>query len=183
MADFRDEANEIRGLAHFVHLRILVWGPGDPGPRAKVKGKRAYQKRLQIKKELKKNFRRSEVYFSEDKEMIRVFKGVRGQLRKEALQAKVSDTVIMLDLGRGVDVEIDHFLPTYDWFPPKVHLLVPKKYVDTKGLVKEVYEYLRNDQIYGFTPRQFETCSVASKMAVEATLGVAYDKMLEGKRS
>ena len=183
MADFRDEAAEIRTLAYFVHLKVLVWGPGDPGPRAPADKKKAYQKRLQIRQELRNRFGRAEVYFSEDREMIKLAKGVRGQLRREALQAMSSDLVVMLDLGRGVALELDHFLPTYDWFPPKVHLLLPRKYVATKGLVGEVYQYLRDDQIDGFTPNQFQKCSVASTMAVEAAFGRALDMMLSRKFS
>jgi len=180
MVDYRRKADEIREAAKLMHLKVLVWGPGDPGRRASADSKKAYQKRLQIKQEIKGAFPRSEVHFSEDKEMVDLAKGLHGQLRKEAFQAIASDLVIMLDLGRGVDLELDHFLPTYSWFPPKVFLLLPRKYVNSKGLVKEVYDHLKPDQIGGFTPRQFDKCHVATCMALDAALAYAFDKLARG---
>jgi hypothetical protein len=56
MPDFRDEADEILALAHYVHMKILVWDPGDPGKKAPVAKKRAYQKRLHIRKELRQRY-------------------------------------------------------------------------------------------------------------------------------
>lgn len=179
MSKYAAEAAEIKEAARYQPIKVLVWGPGDPGPGASAEAKAGYQKRLQIRAVLRDRFPCAEVYFSEDAEMIQLTEGLGGQLLKEAVQARLSDLVIMLDLGRGVDLELDHYIPTYDWFPRRVFLLVPKKYVDTKGLVREILDYLLPHQIMGFTPEEFEVCTVAKEMAVAAALATALDRALK----
>lgn len=85
MTSYGDEARRIIDNAHYEAIKILVWGPGNPGQKASATKRRAYEKRLEIRKVLKEQFPRADVQFSEDPEMIRIARGVRGQLRKEAL--------------------------------------------------------------------------------------------------
>jgi len=178
MPDWQAEANEIRASAHFEAIKILVWGPGDPGAGASEERRRAYAKRVQIKDVLRREFPRAEVYFSEDTEMINLSQGIRGQLRREALQARSADLVIMLDISRGADLELDHFVPTYPWFREKVYVFLPEAFVPPRGLVSEVFDYLRRDQVEGFTDQEFTECHVATRKAVQIGETVALEKRL-----
>ncbi len=173
MPNYGQEANEIRANSHYEHIKILVWGPGNPGTGATPDRQRAYEKRLQIRDVLRTRFPRAEVYFSEDPEMIQITEGIPGQLRKEALQAKISDLVLMLDISRGADLELDHFVPTYPWFRDKVHVFVPERYMPPSGLVSEVFNYLRPEQIEGYSDADFEACVVATQKAVQVAEYVA----------
>jgi hypothetical protein len=174
----KEDAARIIQDAKFEAITILVWGPGDPGSSASAKLRKAYAKRLQIKEVLKQEFPRATVHFSEDPEMIELGQGVKGQLRVEALQAKIADLVLMLDLSRGADLELDHFVPTYPWFRDKVHVFMPERYVSGTGLVNEVLKYIPRDNVEGFTEKEFKVCEVAKVKAVRAALAVALDSYL-----
>ncbi|MHC4461819.1 MAG: hypothetical protein ACYS30_10350 [Planctomycetota bacterium] len=180
MPNWVDEANEIRASARLVHIKILVWGPGDPGSGASDETRKSYEKRIQIRQVLRSGFPRAEVYFSEDSEMMTIGEGIIGQLRKEALQARNADLVLMLDIGRGADLELDHFVPTYSWFREKVYVFLPEEFVPPRGLVKEVFDYLRPDQVEGFTDQEFEDCDVATQKAVRIAETLAVDCLLHG---
>lgn len=173
MLRFKDDANRIKEDAKNSALKILVWGPGNPGPSAEKNKKAAYEKRKQIKDVLRKEFPRSEVYFSEDKEMKAISGDMIGQLEKEALQSAVADVIIMLDVGRGVDLELDHFVLTYPWFRDKVIVFLPAEYVSSKGLVSEVFKYINTNQVEGFTKAEFDRCDVAKIKAVKAVQSIA----------
>lgn len=169
----KEDAERIKQNAKYEPITILIWGPGKPGRRAPLERRKAYKKRLQIKDVLKKEFPRASVHFSEDAEMVEIGEGVIGQLRVEALQAKVSDIVLMLDISRGTDLELDHFVPRYPWFREKVHVFLPQKYVGTQGLVAEILKYVPHDQIEGFSDEEFDRCDVATVKAVRAALSAA----------
>lgn len=173
MPSFKETALSITREARLEPIKVLVWGPGDPGPTAPPEIKKAYQKRIQIKDELKKAFPRAEVFFSEDPEMLEISKTFRGHLRKEAFQAKIADLVLMLDISRGADLELDYFVPKYSWFRDKVYVFLPERYVPPKGLVKEVFDYLLPYQVEGFTDHEFEHCSLATEKAVAIAEGIA----------
>lgn len=175
MPSFREEALSLLEDARFEPIKVLVWGPGDPGPTASPESKKAYQKRIQIKEVIKEEFPRAEVFFSEDSEMLEISKGLKGHLRKEAFQAKIADLILMLDVSRGADLELDHFVPTYPWFREKVYVFLPERHVPPQGLVKEVFDYLRPDQIEGFTDSDFQHCTLATEkaVAVAGTIAVA----------
>lgn len=175
----KEDAARIIQDAKYEPITILVWGPGNPGARASAERRKAYAKRVQIKEVLKKEFPRASVHFSEDTEMIELGEGIRGQLRVEALQAKVADLVLMLDISRGADLELDHFVPTYPWFRDKVHVFLPEKYISGKGLVSEVLNYIPRDQVEGFSDKEFKVCEVATVKAVRAALAVALDSYLK----
>ncbi|MEI6310041.1 MAG: hypothetical protein WCP58_10420 [bacterium] len=178
MADWHAEAREIREASHYEHLRILVWGPGDPGTSAPPEKQKAYRKRLQIKDVLRNRFPRAEVNFSEDLEMVQIATGIIGQLRKEALQARTADLILMLAISRGAELELDHFVPTYPWFREKVYVLLPQQFIPPQGLVKEVFDHLKPDQVVGFSNDDFISCVVATEKSVSITEGVAMDKYL-----
>lgn len=179
MPDWRAEAQEIRKSFRYENIKILVWGPGDPGDGASQDKRLAYAKRLQIRDILRQEFPRAEVYFSEDPEMIQISEGIRGQLRKEALQARTADLVLMLDISRGTDLELDYFVPKYPWFREKVYIFLPEEYVRSRGLVREILDYLHPNQIEGFTDDEFRKCHVATRKAVSIAETVALDKRLQ----
>jgi hypothetical protein len=110
--------------------------------------------------------------------MIQIATGISGQLRKEAIQARTSDLVLMLDISRGADLELDHFVPTYPWFREKVYVFLPERFVPPQGLTSEVFNYLRPDQVEGYTDIEYESCVVASQKAVKVAETVALDKFL-----
>lgn len=177
MGTYIEEANALLKAAYYEPIKVLVWGPGEP---PKGSDDRAYKKRVQIKDLILEKFPRSEVYFSEDPEMQKLSAMMKGHLRKEALHAKLSDLVLMLDVSRGADLELDHFVPTYSWFREKVYVFLPEKYVSSKGLVKDVFDYLREDQIEGFTDEEFEKCTLATEKALRIAQSVAITKRMQG---
>lgn len=178
MSEWVDEAGKIKAALRYEPLKILVWGPGDPGSSATPECRKAYEKRLQIKQILADKFRCSEVYFSEDPEMVQISEGIRGQLRKEVLQARIADLIIMLDISRGADLELDHFVPTYPWFRDKVYVFLPEQFVPPHGLVREVFDHLTRDQVEGFSTEEFERCSLATEKAVQIAESFALIKKL-----
>jgi hypothetical protein len=179
---FKATAKELRKKALFVKMAILVWGPGDPGPHSSPTQTAAYKKRLQIKDVLAKTFKQAEVRFSEDKYLQKVTQGILGQLKRQAIHARGADLVLMLDISRGADLELDHFVPTYPWFRDKVYVLLKEQYVPPRGLVKEVFDYLTREQVIGFSDKQFRSCEVATKKAVDIAISVAIDLMLQDKK-
>lgn len=178
MSDYEREAAQLLQRAFNSDLRILVWGPGDPGPTGSAQRRAAYAKRVQIRDELRSRFPNAGVYFSEDPEMVELTKDVREQLRKQALQARVSDLTIMLDIGRGVDLELDHFVKTYPWFRSKAHVFLPANFVNTPGLVAEVLQELPRQNVEGYSKAEYKRCDVARRKAVEVAHGLALDKVL-----
>jgi hypothetical protein len=178
MINWKNEADGIRRDAHYVPIKILVWGPGDPGSGAPSEKRKGYEKRLQIRDILRTSFPRAEVYFSEDPELVEISKPINGTLRKEALQARIADLVLMLDVSRGVDLELDYFVSNYPWFREKVHVFLPERFVPPKGLVKEVFDYLKPNQVEGFTDQEFEDCYVATQRSICAAEAVALDYVL-----
>jgi hypothetical protein len=173
MSRSKDLADRIIDDFKWEPIIILVWGPGNPGADATAERKLAYEKRVKIKKVLKKEFHRAEVHFSEDLEMLRIADGIHGQLSKEALQAFVADLILILDISRGADLELDHFISTYSWFRNKVHVFLPNQYLPPRGLVSEVFGLLSKDQLEGFSEEEFERCDVAKVKAVKVALSAA----------
>jgi len=166
MSEFAQEAERIKENIFKEKIRILIWGPGKPKSNASLYKQRAYNKRVQIKRVLRKKFRNGEVYFSEDKKMKGIAKEITGKLEKEAFQAKIADLILVLAISRGANLELDHFIPTYPWFREKVRILLPKKYIKSQGLASSIYEFLRPNQIEGFTTQEFNRCKLATEKAV-----------------
>jgi len=178
MLRYRSMAESIKEEAKKEPINILVCGPGDPGPNAIQEKRLAYEKRIQIRDALRREFPHAEVFFSEDPEMNQIAEGIGGQLGKEALQARVSHLILMLDISRGVDLELDYFVPKYSWFRDKVFVLLPEQYVSTQGLVKEILDYLKKEQVQGFSQDEFDSCQTTAK-AVNAAHSVALACYLE----
>lgn len=84
----------------------------------------------------------------------------------------------MLDLSRGADLELDHFVPTYSWFRDKVFVFLPQRYIPPRGLVREIFDYLKPEQVEGFSPKEFRECVVATEKAVQVAETVALDMQL-----
>ena len=85
----------------------------------------------------------------------------------------------MLDISRGTDLELDHFVPKYPWFRDKVFVLLPEQYVPPQGLVAEVFDHLKDEQVQGFSQDEFDSCHVATVKAVKAAHTVALACYLE----
>lgn len=156
-------------------ITILVWGPGDPGVGADLEKVKAYQKRLKIKTYLRERFPSAGVFFSEDKEMKELALTGQSQLETQAVQASIAQLILMLDLTRGVHLELDYFIPKYPWFREKAYVLLPEKYVSTAGLVGNVFDMLEKDHIIGFSEIEFESC----KLVTEKVDGVAHNIALK----
>ncbi len=176
---YKERAKRTRENARHEPIVILVWGPGNPSENASPEKHKAYKKRLEIKKQLKKKFPRAEVFFSEDKEMKKPAQTGQSQLQAEAMQAKNADLILMLDLGRGVDLELDHFIPKYPWFRDKAYVFLPIQYVSTKGLVAEVLDKLESNHIIGFSEQEFKSCKLVTEKAFEVAHTVAMDHYIQ----
>ena len=175
---WHEEADKYINAARKYPLRILVWGPGKPDKRATPEERKPYEKRVQIKSVLRKHFPNAEVYMSEDPEMNALAPGVKDKLKREAIQARTADLVLVLAIGRGTALEIDHFVTTYPWIRDKMYILLQKRYVRTKGLVKEVYKLLSDNQIEGYTDHEFHECLVATVKAVDIATEVGLARVL-----
>lgn len=176
---YKEEAKRIRENAMHEPIVILVWGPGDPGENAPSDKCKAYEKRLKMKTHLKQKFPRAEVFFSEDKKMKELTQTGQSQLQAEAMQAKIANLILMLDLGRGVDLELDYFVPKYPWFRDKVYVFLPIQYVSTKGLVAEVFDKLESNHIIGFSEQEFKSCKLVTEKTFEVAHTVAMDHYLQ----
>ena len=164
---------QFRQAIKLAPIRILVWGPGSPNRHASPVEKLSYKKRLRIRREIKKRFSNAVVQFSEDKDVVREYGWIDDQLTRQALQARSADLIIILNIGRGSSLEIDHFIETYDWFPSKAYILLPEQYVDTKGLVRTVFDKLPKHHIFGFSQKELDECKVATEKAIHITMQVA----------
>jgi len=176
MSRFKEEIQRIRDSARFEPINILVWGPGKPSGSAHPDKHKAYQKRLKIKSHLKEIFQRAEVFFSED--LIDQTLTGQGILQAQAIHAKIAHLILVLDLGRGVDLELDHFIPTYPWFREKVYVFLPDRYVPPKGLVEEVFNKLETNRIIGFNEQEFNECTLVTFKVVEVADTIAMDHFI-----
>lgn len=179
MTSWEREAEEWSELARRQSLRVLVWGPGKPASDSTTDQERAYKKRCDIRNEVASVFEHSEVHFSEDPELARLTAGSKRMLRKEAQHAKWAHVILMLDVSRGVDLELDHFVPNYPWFRDKAYVFLPERYVGTTGLVSDVLRLLPQAQVVGFTEDDFSSCRIAKEMAVEIVDELANDRLLK----
>jgi len=175
--ELRRRIDAFRNFVHQMQIRVLVWGPGPPPSGSSSPG---YNKRLQIRNEIIKNFPRANVYFSEDPEMMAITQHLTDQLLREALQAKAVDVVIILGMTRGAQVEIDHFLETYPWFPGKAYVFLPEKYANSVGLGIGVLRRLPQGHVITYTQEEFDRCDLATLMAVKAVEQAATAIYLSG---
>lgn len=159
-------------------LVIFVWGPGEPADDTE---NIYYDKRVEMKKKLDKEFDLSEVYFSEDEIPQETTSYMGSTLRSEALQARLSDVILLLPVSRGSDLELDYFVPHFPRIKEKVVIFIPEEYKKTKGLIGEVYGMLEQHQIIGYTEEELEVCNVAKIKSVNAVLGmIIYNKIKDG---
>jgi len=163
--DIKDFLNKVKKTTH---MNILVWGPGDPGPTGLDYNKKAYAKRLQIKDVLKATFDDVDVFFSEDPEMRVATDLTSNELLREAIQVEKADIIIVLDVSRGTNLELDHYILSNARSRDKFHVFIHQNYFPVTGLVKSVFDKLSDDQIEGFSDDDFDKCSLATKKAVNA---------------
>lgn len=175
---YKLEYQKIKETARCQPITILVWGPGDPGDGASSEKVKAYQKRLKIKTYLREKFPSAGVFFSEDKEMQDLALTGQSQLEIQAVQARIAHLVLMLDLTRGVDLEVDHFIPKYPWFREKAYVLLPEQYVSTKGLTETVLDMLGSDHIIGFSGIEFDSCKLVTEKVDEIAHTVALNRLM-----
>jgi len=176
MSRFKEESQKIRMNARFEPINILVWGPGEPIGNVDPDKLKAYKKRLKIQSHLKEIFTRAEVVFSE--ELNDETLTGQGILQAQAIHAKIAHLILVLDLGRGVDLELDHFIPTYAWFREKVYVFLPDRYVPPKGLVEEVFNKLETNRIIGFNEQEFDECTLVTLKVVEVADTIAMDHFI-----
>ena len=162
----KQKALQIMDLAHQVPISVLVWGPGRGN-------KRGYAKRRKIRAEIEKKFPKSEVYFSEDKEYRDITGVLKDPMKEEIVHALAADIIIVLDVSRGPEVEIDHFLQ-YNAIARKLWVLIPDKFSPLRGLVKEE---LRGIEVEFFSDAEFDDCTLASGKCVDKVLGHAVEKL------
>lgn len=182
MIGFRDAAEELKDCAQEgAELRVLIWGPGNPGEHAPENRVLAWKKRCLIRKVLRSVFPCSDIKFSEE---IDTPKGDLDLLVRETAHAAKADVVIILDMSPGANVERDYFIPRYNWFRQKVFLLVPKQKdgdprpSDESGPRGDIYRAIPDRQIKIFTKKQFDDSDVAKKISVDIVTTVALLKRL-----
>ena len=164
----------LRDRAKQQQLVVLVWGPGDPGPKGQKEMVRYWRKRVEIREFLKKEFKQSEVEFSESDALRDHTRDLNALLTEELVHAAVADCILVLDVSRGAHVEVDRF-STYPILAKKLRVLLPEKYVGGSGLAGQV---LKGLTVVGFTEEEFKKCSLASEKAVKIVETVAIEKLM-----
>jgi hypothetical protein len=157
----------LRAMAKAYPLKVLVWGPGDPGAGASEEVRKGYEKRLQIKEQIQTNFPNATVRFSEDPEMQEMGYPGMTKLEQETEHAYWADLIVSLFISRGAYFELDYMIPAFSWIRDKVYLLLPDRYVSTEGFIKELYNFLRPVQIKGYTDEEYRICKVATERSLE----------------
>lgn len=178
MSRWKRKAEELIESIRQEPICVLVWGPGDAGDGGSEAQREAYQKRKDIRSELKRRFANAEVFFSEEEDMAELSREVVGQMKKEELQAATADIVILLPISRGVDYELDYMLK-HDWFREKAWLLVPHEYLQAKSLFALEVRKIPPEQVQGFTQDEYHSCVVAKGLAVAAVTTAAMTKRLD----
>jgi hypothetical protein len=165
---------QVRERAKQQQLVVLVWGPGDPGPKGQKEILRYWRKRLDIREFLKKEFKQSEIEFSESDALRDHTRDLDALLTEELVHAAVADCILVLDVSRGAHVEVDRF-STYPAVAKKLRVLLPEKYVGGSDLVSQV---LKGLTVIGFTEEEFKKCTLASDKAVKIVESVAIEKLM-----
>src|ERR1700728_3476450 len=91
------------------NLVVLIWGPGNPGDDPSHPSYPYWQKRCQIRQEIRKAFPNADVYFSEDDELRRYTDRLEDVWAEEWVHASQADCILVLDMSRGAHVEVDRF--------------------------------------------------------------------------
>lgn len=172
MSRYEDESQRYIDEACQQKLLMLIWGPGDPGEGGSPEAKDGYKKRCQIREALRENFCNAEVEFSEDLETC----DIEDLLLREAVQAKISDAVIILPISHGAYFELYYYSTKYPWFHEKAWVLAPQTYLNTTGIAGELLKLLPKK--FGYTAEQFERCDT-TKIAVGIAKAVATQKKLQ----
>ena len=170
-------ASKIRSLreeARKQDLIVLVWGPGDPGASAPAESRKFWVKRGQIRDAVQKNFPAAEVVFSESDSLRDHTRDLEDLLTEELLHAAIADCILVLDVSRGAHVEVDRFT-TKPTLAAKIRVLIPDKWVGSKGLIGSVHQDTR---VRGFSEDEFELCSLATEKCVTIVLSFAIRKMM-----
>lgn len=129
-----------------------------------------------MKSHLKSVFVNSEVYFSEDPELRSQTAGLGRILDEEAVHATIADCILILDVSRGANVEVDRF-SSIPKIASKITVIVPERYAGTSGLVSEVYARVN---VVGFTDDELDRCAVVTEKAVAVVRSVAIHKKIGG---
>ncbi len=177
MSSWVDGERELRARARAQELRVLIWGPAPSGTDPNAR--RRYDKRLKFRETVVAAFPNAKVAFSEDDLLQDVTSYIRGQHRKEAVHAKLADLVVMLDISRGVDFELDHFVPTYPWFRDKVVVFLPEQFVSGTGLAREVLDYIPRNQVEPFSDSDFDACTLATQQLLRVVDAFAVNRFLQ----
>jgi hypothetical protein len=172
MSRYNEEIQRYIGDACQEELLVLIWGPGDPGESGSLEAKEGYRKRCLIRDALRESFPRSEVEFSEDLDTS----NLTDLLLTEAVQAKVSDAVIILPISHGAYFELYYYSSKYEWFLEKAWVLAPQEYLDTTGFAGELLKLLPKK--FGYTAEQFER-SDTTKISLDIATAVATAKRLQ----
>jgi hypothetical protein len=91
---------QIRDRAKQQQLVILVWGPGDPGPKGPKEILRYWRKRMDIRDFLRREFKQSEVEFSESDALRDHTRDLDTLLTEELVHAAVADCILFwMSLG------------------------------------------------------------------------------------
>ena len=169
--------DRIKGLfaeARQAELIVLIWGPGDPGSDPSHPSYPYWNKRCQIREEIRKAFPNAGVYFSEDDQLRQFTRHLEDVLAEEWVHASQADCILVLDVSRGAHVEVDRFSRD-PILAAKMRLLLPVRYVGTTSLVSMLHHRLR---VIGFSDEEFDLCSLATKKCVDIILTVAVSKLL-----
>jgi len=173
--DAATRIHQLRERAKHQPLVVLVWGPGDPGPDGEPQHTRYWQKRNQIRDLLAREFRQSEILFSESDALRDYTRDLETLLTEELVHAAIADCILVLDVSRGAHVEVDR-ISSYPLLAKKMRILLPEKYARGSGPYSNVLQGLR---VVPFTEEEFERSSLASVKAIKLVESVALEKLMD----
>jgi len=163
-------------------ISILIFGPGKP--KGDPTTSKCWMKRNKIKDFLNEKFPKSKnsgiIEFPEEL-VKKIKKQGQSDLDAETHIAYAVDLIIVLDCStNGVTLEIGKF-SSHSWFRDKSYIFLPKKYLKTKSLAKDIHSEYVSSHIVGFTDEEFELCNLVTKKILRIAQDRAISKIINRK--
>ena len=155
----RERVERLKARARQLELVFLVWGPGEPSPDADDLAHKLWKKRLDVRTTLSQAFPNASVAFSEDEPFGENTAEFDDPLERELVEASAADCIFVLDVARGVHVEVDTFVH-YPSIAAKMIVFLPQEHLG-KGLAAGIHSKLR--RVVGFSEEELAECRVAKK--------------------
>ena len=149
---------QISHIKNTTEICILIWGSGINSEH--------YEKRLKLKQELKSEFVKAEVFFSEDTDLDKKFDRVNGsynympQHSKQQFQMDACDVCIVLDTSKGPAEEIAFALSNPKNLL-KLFILTPERHKGNNSFSSKTREGFPFHSFY--TQEEYDKCNLVQR--------------------